>query len=138
LNLSFAPNNNNIFSKKLEDDYQQRAWELSSQMAEIKLGLGKHQNVVLAIFPPTMKPKNQFGLDSVLLDFMQKLIAEKNVLVYLFGNPYVLDILGLQSNSNAVVAYQDFVEFQEEAICHFKGEMTATGKLPITLKTFQP
>ena len=138
LNLSFAPNNNNIFSKKLEDDYQQKAWELSSQMAEIKLGLGKHQNVVLAIFPPTMKPKNQFGLDSVLLDFMQKLIAEKNVLVYLFGNPYVLDILGLKPTSNVVVVYQDFVEFQEEAINHFNGKTKAKGKLPIKLKAFQP
>lgn len=138
LNLSFAPKSNNNFSKKLEDDYQQKAWELSSQMAEIKLELEKHQNVVLAIFPPAVKPKNQFGFDMELLDFIRKQIAEKNVLVYLFGNPYVLDILELQSNSNAVVVYQDFVEFQEEAINHFKGETKAKGKLPIRLKTFQP
>jgi len=137
LNLSITNTTKNIFSQKLEEDFHQKEWELSSHMKEIKGEPDKHQNVVLALFPPAVKPKNQFGFDKELLDFIRNLIAEKNVLIYLFGNPYVLDILELQSSSNVVVVYQDFQEFQEEAIYHFKGEMTALGKLPIKLKTFQ-
>lgn len=137
INLSFAPNKSNHFSKKLEEDFQQNTWELSTQLEEIKQELEKHQNVVLALFPPSVKPKNHFGFDAEILNFIQKLSVEKNVLLYLFGNPYVLDILDLQSGSNVVLAYQDFKEFQEEAVRHFKGESKALGKLPITLKTFK-
>ncbi|MBO0322135.1 glycoside hydrolase family 3 protein [Muricauda sp. CAU 1633] len=137
LNLSFAPNKINIFSNKLEEDFQQKAWELSSELPEIKVELEKYQNVVLSIFPPAVKPKNQFGFDSELLDFIRTAIGKKTVLVYLFGNPYVLDILELQSNSNVVLVYQDFDEFQEEAVRHFNGEIPALGKLPIQLKTLQ-
>ncbi len=136
LNLSFAPNKYNAFSKKLEEEFNQKSWELSSQLLEIKKELDKHQNVVLSIFPQTVKPKNQFGFDSGLLNFIRKLIAKKTVLVYLFGNPYVLDILKLQTDSNTVLVYQDFEEFQEEAASHFKGEIMVKGKLPIQLKTF--
>ncbi len=138
LNLSFDPKGNNNFSQKLEEDFRQKTWELSSQWTEIKRELKKHENVVLAIFPPAVKPKNQFGFDSVVLDFIRTVIAKKTVLVYLFGNPYVLDILELQSNANAVLVYQDFKEFQEQAVGHFKGEIPAPGRLPIQLKTLHP
>ncbi len=135
LNLSFAPTKNNLFSKDLEEGFNQKSWELSSQLPEIKKELDKHQNVVLSIFPPAVKPKNHFGFDAELLDFIRTMIAEKSTLIYLFGNPYVLDILKLQSGSNVVLAYQDFKEFQGAAVGHFKGEISARGRLPIQLKT---
>jgi beta-glucosidase-like glycosyl hydrolase len=138
LNLSLAMEKKNIFSQYLEEAYGQKKWELATHLSAVKKKLNTHQNVVLALFPPAVKPKNQFGFDAELLAFIQQLIAEKNVLIYLFGNPYVLDILKLTSGSNVVEVYQDFVEFQEEAFLHFKGASIAQGRLPIKLKIAQP
>jgi len=36
-----------------------------------------------------------------------------------------------------VLAYQDFIDFQEVAFDHFSSKIKAKGKLPIQLKTFQ-
>lgn len=65
-------------------------------------------------------------------------MEEKNILIYLFGNPYVLDILKLKPSTNVVLVYQDFLEFQEVAFEHFSGKIEAKGNLPIKLKTFRP
>ena len=92
---------------------------------------------MLSIFPPAVKPKDFFGFDKKTLALIHRLIQEKNILIYLFGNPYVLDILQLAANSNVALIYQDFPEFQEVAVEHFLGKIEAKGSLPIQLKTFQ-
>ncbi|KAB7531194.1 glycoside hydrolase family 3 protein [Flagellimonas olearia] len=138
LNLSVNNSSCNGFSVKIEEDLGQKQWDLAKDKATLETLLEKHQNVVLSIFPPAVKPKNNFGFENEVLDFIKYLIAQKNVLIYLFGNPYALDIMGLSPTSNAVVVYQGFPEFQEEAFQHFIGKLMAKGKLPVQLKTFQP
>ncbi|UII78995.1 glycoside hydrolase family 3 protein [Flagellimonas sp. CMM7] len=138
INLSLNNLTKNSFSSKIEKNGGQKHHQLEMSTIEL-IGdkVSEHKNVVLALFPPSIKPKNKFGIDEGVLEFIQSLISQKNVLIYLFGNPYVLDILKLKSNSNIVVVYQDFAEFQEVAFHHFIGQTKAKGKLPITLKTFQ-
>jgi beta-glucosidase-like glycosyl hydrolase len=138
LNVSANNSSHNGFSVKIEEDLGQKPWDLAKDKATVEMLLEKHQNVVLSIFPPAVKPKNNFGFENEVLDFIKYIIAQKNVLIYLFGNPYVLDIMGLLPTSNAVLVYQDFPEFQEEAFQHFIGKLMAKGKLPVQLKTFQP
>lgn len=138
LNLSLDNQSENNFSLKLEDKYGQPQYQLNAKAIDkIRDKVSEHKNIVLALFPPSIKPKNKFGIDEVVLKFIQSLISQKSVLIYLFGNPYLLDILKLNSTSNVVVVYQDFPEFQDVAYHHFIGQTKVTGKLPITLKTFQ-
>ncbi|KQC28601.1 glycoside hydrolase family 3 protein [Flagellimonas eckloniae] len=136
LNLSLPNQSVNSFSSKIEENFGQKHHQLNSSTIEMIRGkVAKNENIVLALFPPSIKPKNKFGVDETTLEFIQTLINKKRVLIYLFGNPYMLDILQLKSDTSVVVVYQDFTEFQEVAYDHFSGQKEAKGKLPITLKT---
>ncbi len=122
----------NLFARQLESHLGLNSTALDLEKTE----LPQNKKVVLSIFPPAVKPKDQFGFDLKLLKAIQQIIANNEVLLYLFGNPYVLDLLALKPSSNVVVVYQDFPEFQEAAFKHFDNQFSAKGKLPIALKTF--
>lgn len=93
------------------------------------------QNTLLALFPRQVKPKDNFGLSDSELETISTILEQKNTLVYLFGNPFVLNLLEWQKAEAIVVAYQDFETFQQNAVHHFNGEIIAKGKLPVTLKS---
>lgn len=132
LNVSVNSGKENSFSEQISSNFGSKEVDLDTALNS------NDQNVLLSIFPPAVKPKNQFGFDESTLTTIHKLVEKKNTLIYLFGNPYVLDILKLKPSSNAVLVYQDFLEFQEVAFEHFCDKIEAKGKLPIQLKTFQP
>lgn len=91
-------------------------------------------NVVLGLFPRQVKPKNNFGFSDSELQTISNVLAQKNTALYLFGNPFVLNLLDWQQAKAVVVAYQDFKVFQENALQHFLGNLEAKGQLPVTLK----
>ncbi len=93
------------------------------------------KNILLALFPPQIKPTNNFGFSEEELIFINELIQTKNVVLYLFGNPYVLNHIDFEKTKAVVVAYQDFEVFQEVAAEHFLGNLEAKGGLPIHLKS---
>lgn len=94
-----------------------------------------NENVLLSIVPKQVKPKNNFGFTENELKRMNQLLHSKNVLIYLFGNPFVLNLIPWLKAKAVVIAYQDFPTFQQCAIDHFNGKIEAQGKLPVTLKT---
>jgi hypothetical protein len=61
------------------------------------------------------------------------LLASKNVVLYLFGNPYALSLFNYGEAQAVVLAYQNFVVFQQHAAHHFLGKTEAKGQLPVTL-----
>lgn len=93
----------------------------------------KNKHLLLALFPPEVKPNNNFGISEKEFDLINKVLRNKEVIIYLFGNPYFLNKLDWQSASAIVLAYQDFKVFQEIAAAHYIGQFEAQGKLPITL-----
>ncbi|UJH67875.1 glycoside hydrolase family 3 protein [Allomuricauda sp. SCSIO 65647] len=92
-------------------------------------------NTLLGIFPKQVKPKDNFGLTDTELQLIGQTLKEKNTVLYLFGNPFVLNLIDWQQAKTVVVAYQDFRSFQENAANHFMGKIEAKGKLPVTLKS---
>jgi len=80
-----------------------------------------------------VKPQYQFGLNQEELKLIRELYAEKQLVIYHFGNPYMIRALGLFKTLATVMLYQDFPEFHEVAFQHFMGEVTAKGKLPVSL-----
>ncbi len=92
-------------------------------------------NTLLAIFPKQVKPKGNFGLTDIELELIGQTLKEKNTVLYLFGNPFVLNLIDWQQAKTVVVAYQNFKSFQENAANHFMGKVKAKGKLPVTLKS---
>ncbi|MGS0527513.1 glycoside hydrolase family 3 protein [Zobellia nedashkovskayae] len=91
------------------------------------------KNILLALFPPQVKPTNNFGFTEEELVLINRLINTKNVILYIFGNPYVLNHINIENAKAVVVAYQNQKSFQEVAANHFLGNLEARGKLPITV-----
>ena len=88
----------------------------------------------MALFPPQVKPTDHFGFSKEELLQINTLIKTKNVVLYVFGNPYVLKHIDVENAKVVVIAYQDFKEFQEVAAAHFLDTLEAEGILPITIQ----
>lgn len=106
----------------------------TTSIREIKKVAATGDNVLIALFPPKIKPHQNFEIPEEQINFIHSVQETKNLIVYLFGNPYVLPRLSLKKAKEVVVAYQDFQIFQENAAQHFLGKVPADGKLPFTIK----
>jgi beta-glucosidase-like glycosyl hydrolase len=71
------------------------------------------EKVILAVFVPSHKPLNQFGMDPEILAQIHQLAKTKACFLVHFGNPLALKHLGELSDFEGVVcAYQGFTETQ--------------------------
>ena len=105
----------------------------NSTLSNIKNVIKTEENVLIALYPPSIKPKNNFGLSSDELQLLKEIINSKNVVLYVFGNPYVLTNLDITNAKYVIVAYQDFPVFQENAADHFLDKTDAKGKLSVSI-----
>ncbi len=90
-------------------------------------------NVLIALFPPEVKPTHEFGITEAMKKMISEISKTKNVLLYVFGNPYVIRILDTQHIRNILLMYQDFETFQQIAAQHFLGYHMAIGNCPVRL-----
>ena len=91
------------------------------------------QNILLALFPPQIKPTGNFGFSAKELGTINTLIKTKNVVLYLFGNPYVLNHIDTKNTKATIIVYQHFKVFQEVATSHFLRKLKAKGKLSVSI-----
>ncbi len=109
--------------------------------APVAIGIGPEapmpgcdsRNIVLALTPPGRKPAPDFGLPASFPDQLEALCRKHRVLLYLFGNPYLLRKLPVASLAGVVCAFQPLEGFQETAADHFLGKLPARGNLSIPL-----
>lgn len=101
----FSTQNPSVFSQKLNIPFD------SIEHAE---------KVILAVFVPSHKPLNQFGMDQSVLNEIKELAKSKPCILVHFGNPLALKHLGKLEDFEAVVcAYQGFEEAQKVAVDFF-------------------
>ena len=92
--------------------------------------------VIISLFVPKAKPLNNFDIEESVLTFLSELFKNKNCILYVFGNPYSLQVIPNIEKAVAVFEmYQDFVEFQEIAAKQLLGNKECRGTLPVYLKT---
>lgn len=127
IGISIPPHTDNQFFKCIHKTKKLSIHSLSERRDS------KRENILLALFPPQVKPTNNFGFSAEELIFINEIIATKNVMLYLFGNPYVLNHIDFEKSNVVVIAYQDFEVFQETAAEHFLGDFAAKGKLPVKI-----
>ena len=94
-----------------------------SQQVELPFSsIEQAEKAILAIFVPSHKPLNQFGMEQTVLDEIQELAKTKPCILVHFGNPLALKHLGELSDFEAVIcAYQGFTETQVQAVAVLKG-----------------
>lgn len=108
--------------------------DILENIVEMKKEVKNETEILLLLTPPQIKPTNKFGFFDEEIDFINELIASKNIVLYHFGNPYALKYLNTEKTTATVIAYQNFKEFQDVATEHFLGQLEAKGKLPVKLK----
>jgi len=60
------------------------------------------------------------------------LFSSKKCILYVFGNPYALQVIpNLEASLGIVQMYQDFVEFQESAAYQLLQNTKCRGTLPV-------
>jgi hypothetical protein len=81
------------------------------------------EKVILAVFVPSHKPLNQFGMDPEILAQIHQLAKTNPCVLVHFGNPLALKHLGELADFEAVVcAYQGFTETQVQAAAVLNGK----------------
>ena len=81
------------------------------------------EKVILAVFVPSHKPLNQFGMDPEILAQIHQFAKTNPCVVVHFGNPLALKHLGELADFEAVVcAYQGFVETQVATASLLRGK----------------
>jgi len=107
--------------------------DILENIVEMKKEVKNETEILLLLTPPQIKPTNKFGFFDEEIDFINELVASKNIVLYHFGNPYALKYLNTEKTTATVIAYQNFKEFQDVATEHFLGKLEAKGKLPVSL-----
>ncbi len=100
---------------------------------ETKTIVAQEAHILLLLTPPQVKPDHNFGLLQEEIDFINTLIQTKSVVIYLFGNPYVLKHVNVKDTTATIVVYQDFKAFQDVATEHFLGKFNPNGQLPVSV-----
>jgi beta-glucosidase-like glycosyl hydrolase len=80
------------------------------------------KKVILAVFVPSHKPLNQFGMDPEILAQIHQLAKTNPCILVHFGNPMALKHLGELTDFEAVVcSFQGFLETQVQAAAVLHG-----------------
>lgn len=134
IGIAIGKDTNNVFFKSILKERRFSSFStLSNTIEEIKAHSKKGDNVLLALFLPKVKPTGNFGVTDTALEFINDLAKTRNVVLYVFGNPYFLNALNIEKAKAVLLAYQDFEIFQQNAGQHFLGKIDAKGKLPVSI-----
>ena len=138
--VSLYRKSENSFFQALENDLPspeysyQRGDDLDFELLE--KNLAPYDTLIIALFVPKAKPLNNFDIESKVLHFLKKIIKSKKCILYVFGNPYSLQVIpNLQSAIGIVQVYQDFEEFQKVAANQLLHNLVCKGNIPISIKT---
>jgi beta-N-acetylhexosaminidase len=100
----------------------------------LKEDLAPFDTVLISLFVPKAKPLNKFELEDSVLEFLGQLFQTKKCILYVFGNPYALQVIPNLDQTNGIVEmYQDFKEFQESAAEQLLEDKKGKGSLPVSI-----
>ncbi len=120
---------------KYIDNIHPFSWsDCSGPTSQVKEGKSGPMNILMALYPPSIKPAQNFGLSFETLEMIDRLCHQNEVVLYVFGNPYVLNHLPLEKFKAVWAVFQGFSEFQINAAMHFLGKSRTRGKLPVTIQ----
>ena len=136
--LSIYKNTDNAFFKAisiaLPSDEFSIEQENKNAIVLLEKKLEDYDTVIISLFVPKAKPFNNFDIEESVLDFLSVLFKSKRCVLYVFGNPYSLQILPNLENAIGVFeVYQDFIEFQEIAAKQLLGNKECKGTLPVVI-----
>jgi beta-N-acetylhexosaminidase len=136
--VSLYKNTNNAFFKTLSTPLPSPEFALENtdkaSITELEKNLANFDFILISLFVPKAKPMNNFDIDDSVLAFLGRLFTAKKCVLYLFGNPYSLQVIpNLESALGIIQVYQDFPEFQESAAHQLIENNKCKGSLPVII-----
>jgi len=139
--ISIYKNTNNVFFETLAPSLSSPEFEIkmddSNSIAELEKVLTNYDTLIISLFVPKAKPINNFDIEVSVLSFLERLFISKKCVLYVFGNPYVLQVIpNIKSATGIVQVYQGFIEFQESAAHQLLENRKCKGTLPVIINAF--
>jgi len=132
--IEISQENNGLFLTEISKLLEIKTYTISGKDQDLEVTkLTSQKNILLAIYPPNIKPHQNFGFNASIIRQINNFLTHHNVILYVFGNPYFLNCIKQEQAQAIVIAYQNFEVFQENAVAHFLGKAEAQGKLSVAL-----
>jgi beta-N-acetylhexosaminidase len=136
--LSLYKNKDNLFFKTLETSLPSPEFELETvdenTIVELEKNLADFDFILISLFVPKAKPFNNFDMENSVLALLEKLFSTKKCVLYVFGNPYALQVIpNLDAAFGIIQVYQDFPEFQISAAQQLIENKKCKGSLPVKI-----
>ncbi len=136
--VSIYKNPDNSFFKTLSCKLQSPEFALETgdedSINKLIKNLADFDTIIISLFVPKAKALNHFDMEDSVLAFLGNLFMVKKCVLYVFGNPYVLQVIpNLKSTLGIIQVYQDFAEFQENAAFQLIENSECKGTLPVII-----
>lgn len=136
--VSLYKNTGNVFFRRLANALPSPEFSYetggTSDLNELEKELNKFDTILISLFVPKAKPLNNFDIEDSVLQFLGNLFSSKKCVLYIFGNPYALQVIpNLKHAFGIIQMYQDFSEFQETAAKHLVENTDCRGTLPVEI-----
>ena len=137
--ISIYKDTNNVFFETLSSPLSSPEFEIkmddSNSITELEKELTNYDTLLISLFVPKAKPMNHFEIEDYVLKFLENVFTSKKCILYVFGNPYALQVIpNLESATGIVQAYQDFDQFQESAAHQLLENKECKGTLPVIIE----
>ena len=137
--LSLYKNTENIFFKTLSNSLPSPEFALENSdentIQKLEKDLVNFDTLIISLFVPKAKPLNNFDIDDSVLSFLKRLFTSKKCVLYVFGNPYALQVIpNLEATLGIIQVYQDFSEFQVGAAHQLLENTQCKGTLPVIVR----
>jgi len=138
--LSIGANDPTDFTDQLKKyttilDFNVDKYFQSNSSKDMLLNLESMDLVFVGIHGLSNSPKNNYGLSRATVDFLRELQKRTQIVVVVFGTPYVLD--NLDFLEHLVVAYENRPMAQRIAAQMLFGARPITGKLPVSAGIYE-
>lgn len=136
--ISLYKNIDNVFFKNLSVSLPSPEFAVETadenSISAIEKKLADFDFILTALFVPKAKPLNNFDMDKTVLEFLGRLLETKKCVLYVFGNPYALQVIpNLKAALGIIQVNQDFPEFQEAAAEQLIDNKKCRGSLPVVI-----
>jgi len=126
----------NHFARVLQQEYNADCYYFkganeNNQATTILNSLQNYDAIIIGIHQFKKFPADNFGLNQACVDLAKKIEQKKNVISFVFGNPYA--VRNFSASQNLVACYEDDSLMHDVAINLLKGITIAKGKLPVTI-----
>jgi len=127
----------NGFAKRLRADYNADVFyfnnmqDASRILSTVYLVKNRYKKVIIGVHGYKRTPSNNFGISPFAIELVKELQEQTNAATFVFGNPYA--IKNFCGAKNLIACYEDDDIIQNTAADLLQGEISAKGKLPVTV-----